>query len=524
VVRSRIVLAGVSPKLRGLQWQSEEALRIGRSPNHCDVVLEDPSVSPRHAEVVATPAGWVVRDQGSRHGTLLNGIRLQPGGQRLRQDDRIQCGNLTVQVAVIEQASRAAPEPPPEPAAEPVPEPDPAVVVPAEARIKLSGTYLTIQTSVQHSWEEALQAIALDQHQNPRQAQHLLTLLRTGYHLTHLGSLDELLQSILDDTVAVLDAQRGAIVLADGPTGGLQLRAVSRARRSLPSPQDYSKTLAERSFQQGQSFLCSDVRMDARLLTAGSIMHGGMSSVVCALLRSPRQRLGVLHLDRGPFQEPFSREDFFLADAIAASVSSAIESAQLVARQRDEFVGTITALARAVEVRDQYTADHTQRVTDYALMLAEALKLSATERYYIQIGTPLHDVGKIGIEDAILRKPGRLTPEEFEQMKLHTLKGAAILETIPALKPVIPIVRHHHERWDGSGYPDRLAREQIAQVARIVAVADAFDAMTSDRPYRPALPPDVAFAELLDKAGSHFDPVCVEAFLGLRARVEELLK
>jgi pSer/pThr/pTyr-binding forkhead associated (FHA) protein len=362
LARSRIVLAGVSPKLRGLQWQSEEALRIGRSPNHCDVVLEDPSVSPRHAEVVATHQGWVVRDQGSRHGTLVNGTRLEQGGQRVRQEDRIQCGNLTVQVARLEEARPAAPEPTAQA------EPAPPVAAPAEARIKASGTYLTIQTSVQHSWEEALQAVALEQHQHPRQGQHLLTLLRTGYHLTHLGSLDELLQSILDDTVAVLDAQRGAIVLADEATGQLQRRAVSRARRSLPSPQYYSKTLAAQSFQQGQSFLCSDVRMDARLLTAGSIMHGGMSSVICALLRSPRQRLGVLHLDRGPFQEPFSREDFFLADAIAASVSSAIESAQLVARQRDEFVGTITALARAVEVRDQYTADHTQRVTDYSLM------------------------------------------------------------------------------------------------------------------------------------------------------------
>jgi HD-GYP domain-containing protein (c-di-GMP phosphodiesterase class II) len=157
-------------------------------------------------------------------------------------------------------------------------------------------------------------------------------------------------------------------------------------------------------------------------------------------------------------------------------------------------------------------------------MLAEALKLSALDRYYIQIGTPLHDIGKIGIDDAILRKPDRLTKEEFEQMKLHTLKGAAILETIPALRPVIPIVRHHHERWDGRGYPDRLASNQIEQVARIVAVADAFDAMTSDRPYRPAMPPDAAFAELLKQAGTHFDPVCVQAFLSLRAQVEQRLK
>jgi HD-GYP domain-containing protein (c-di-GMP phosphodiesterase class II) len=514
VARSRIILAGVSSRLTGLQWQAEEAVRIGRSPHQADVVLDDRSVSLRHAEAVAGPTGWLLRDLGSKTGTSVNGAPVDDAPRRLRPQDLIQCGSAVLRVSHLED-----PEPPPA-------DPAPAAVVTAEpepARIKASGAFLTIQTSVQHSWEEALQAVTLEGHES-RQGQHLLTLLRTGYHLTHLGSLDQLLQSILEDTAAVLDAQRGAIVLADELTGRLDLRAVCKARRSLPTAQFYSQTLAARSFQQGESFLCADVSLDDRLLRAGSIMHGGMSSVICALLRSPRQRLGVLHLDRGPFQEPFSRADFFLADAIAASVSIAIESAQLVARQRDEFVGTITALARAVEVRDQYTADHTQRVTDYALMLAEELKLSAAERYHIQIGTPLHDVGKIGVADAILRKPGRLTDDEFEQMKLHTLKGAAILETIPALKPIIPIVRHHHERWDGSGYPDHLASDGIAPMARIVAVADAFDAMTSNRPYRAAMPADAAFAELVARAGTHFDPAVVQAFLRLRARVEEKLR
>jgi HD-GYP domain-containing protein (c-di-GMP phosphodiesterase class II) len=132
----------------------------------------------------------------------------------------------------------------------------------------------------------------------------------------------------------------------------------------------------------------------------------------------------------------------------------------------------------------------------------------------------LHDIGKIGIEDAVLRKPGALTPSEFEHMKTHTLKGAAILETIPALRSAIPIARNHHERWDGTGYPDGLAAEQIALVARIVSVADAFDAMTSHRPYRKALKAEQAFAELLGKAGAHFDPVCVQAFLARKAQVE----
>src|SRR5262249_50590873 len=156
---------------------------------------------------------------------------------------------------------------------------------------------------------------------------------------------------------------------------------------------------------------------------ANSVAHGAMTSIICALLRTPRQKLGVLHLDRGPLQPPFSREEFHLADAMAATVSVGIESAQLVEKQKQQVLQTVTALGRAVEIRDLYTANHTNRVTSYALLLAEELKLSDPERLLLQIGTPLHDIGKIGIEDAVLRKPSSLTASEFEHMKTHTLKG-----------------------------------------------------------------------------------------------------
>jgi HD-GYP domain-containing protein (c-di-GMP phosphodiesterase class II) len=255
---------------------------------------------------------------------------------------------------------------------------------------------------------------------------------------------------------------------------------------------------------------------------ANSIADGTMSSIICALLRSPRNRLGVLHLDRGPFQDPFTQDDLHLADALAASVSAGIESAQLLEKQRELFLQTVTALAQSIELRDQYTGGHTKRVTDYSMLLAEEIKLSPAERQHIQIGTPLHDIGKIGIDDAILRKAGRLTPEEFEAMKTHTLKGAAMLEAIPDLAPIIPIVRSHHERWDGTGYPDGLVGEQIPRLARVVAVADAFDAMTSERPYRQPLSFARAIAEIGDKAGVQFDPECARAFVRLRSRVEEL--
>jgi putative nucleotidyltransferase with HDIG domain len=286
----------------------------------------------------------------------------------------------------------------------------------------------------------------------------------------------------------------------------------------------YSKTLAERCFRRGESLLCQDASADESLQSARSVKQGDMSSVICALLRTPRQRLGILHLDRGPFEEPYTENELYLADAIAASVAVGIECAQLVEQQREQFVQTVTTLARAVELRDQHTGDHTKRVTNYALLLADTMKVPHAERSQLEIGTPLHDIGKIGIDDAILRKPGKLTPAEFDAMKTHTVKGAEIVESIGSLNSVVPIVRHHHERWDGAGYPDRLQREQIALTARIVAVADAFDAMTSHRPYRPAMPAQLAFLEILSKAGTHFDPACVQAILRIRPQIETMLK
>jgi putative nucleotidyltransferase with HDIG domain len=547
VSTSLIVLSGFSPKLNGLQWQSQTRLRIGKFAPDLDIVLDDPSVSRRHAEVFATGSDWLVRDLGSKNGTLVNGVRLSRP-QLLCPEDVIQVGNMALKVGMQPPAVGAprCPEPPNDhvpPAsvedtallpggsdgggsadAPVVAVAAPAVrTAPPDARIRTSGAVLRVQAIAQHSWEEALQIVALDPGQRPRQGKSLLSLLRTGYHLSHVGSLDELLQAILDDAIHALDAQRGAIVLVDEPTGKLKLRAAQMPGRNEGSARVYSNTLAERCFRCGESLLCSDVSLDADLSRAGSVRRGSMASIICTLLRSPRRRLGVLHIDRGPFQEAFTRNDFYLADAIAASVAVGIECTQSAERQRDQFIQTITALVRTVEVRDQYTGNHTQRVTDYALRLAEKLGVSPQERQHIEIGTPLHDIGKIGIDDAILRKPGRLTTEEFEIMKQHTLKGAAILESIPALGPIIPIVRNHHERWDGGGYPDGLAQEQIARVARIVAVADAFDAMTSHRPYRRALSAEAAFTELKQKAGSHFDPDCVAAFLSLRADIEPRL-
>jgi HD-GYP domain-containing protein (c-di-GMP phosphodiesterase class II) len=493
-VKQRIRLRGVNGEYEGKIWESEALLRAGRLGS-LEVVLDDSSVSRRHAEVRLNDQGWRVRDLGSTNGTFLNGVRLTTSDKQLRSRDIIQFGKVALLVELVEEGGQADPP-------------------------RVEGQML-VEAATSSSWEDALQGLAYDRNRCLRPGEQLLALLRAGHHLVHLESEEELLHSILNDAVGVLDAQRGAIVLADGPSNSLQLRALATSKGDAPGRFHFSQNLAQRSFQRGESILCCSVSDDPELATAQSIADGAMSSVLCVLLRTPRKPLGVLHLDRSYWQRPFTADDLHLADAMAANVSAGIECAHLLRKQRDLFLNTITILAQAVELRDTYTGGHTARVTNYSMLLGRHLDLSPPDLNLIRIGTPLHDIGKIGIDDAILRKPGRLSPEEFEIMQSHTVKGATILATVPDLSPVIPIVRSHHERWDGQGYPDKLAGEDISRLARIVAVADSFDAMTSDRPYRKGMSASVAFAEVQKQSGQQFDPDCAEAFLNIRDKVLE---
>jgi putative nucleotidyltransferase with HDIG domain len=494
-VQRHIRLRGINGEFEGLTWESGALLQAGRLST-LEIVLDDSSVSRRHAEIRATEHGWRLRDLKSTNGSFLNGNRLGSGEWPLRTHDIIRLGNITLVVDYLHEGHQLK------------------SYIPNETVVEATACL---------SWEDALNGLAFDQNRCPRPGEQLVALLRAGHHLGHLEKEDDLLHSILNDAVSALDAQRGAIVLAEGRDNSLRLKAVANGKDKIPGRPGFSQHLAQRSFARGESILCHKVDEDPELAMAQSIAEGTMSSVLCVVLRTPRKRLGVLHLDRSPLQKPFTRDDLMLADALAATVSAGIESAQLLKKQRDLFTNTITILAQAVELRDDYTGGHTTRVTNYALLLGKQLELPDEQMELIKIGTPLHDIGKIGIDDAILRKPGRLTAAEFKIMQSHTVKGADILRTIPDLAPVIPIVRSHHERWDGLGYPDGLAGEAIPPLARIVAVADAFDAMTSERPYRKTMPFELAFANVVKENGQQFDPNCVGAFIAMRDRlVQEL--
>ena len=181
---------------------------------------------------------------------------------------------------------------------------------------------------------------------------------------------------------------------------------------------------------------------------------------------------------------------------------------------------TMEALSLAIEAKDQKTHDHLCRVRVYAAGIAEAMKLDDNEREALMAAALLHDIGKLAVPESIINKPGRLTPEEFDRMKIHPVVGAQILERVSFPYPVVPIVRSHHEHWDGSGYPDGLKGEEIPVGARILAVIDCFDAMASDRPYRRALPISGAVAHVQKLAGIQFDPQVVRILSQLHEDLE----
>lgn len=215
----------------------------------------------------------------------------------------------------------------------------------------------------------------------------------------------------------------------------------------------------------------------------------------------------------------------FLA-ALSSDVAMAIQNAQLikdlqkqVEKNKSLFINTTLSLASTIEAKDRYTRGHTERVTKYALAIANELlgrgKTEVTKNFLenLYIASLLHDIGKIGVPESVLTKESGLTSEEFEQIKLHPVRGADILKSLPEFEECLKGVKYHHERYDGKGYPEGLKGEEIPLIAAIIAVADSYDAMTSDRTYRKALPKEAAIDEILKNAGVQFHPIISKVFV-----------
>ncbi len=227
--------------------------------------------------------------------------------------------------------------------------------------------------------------------------------------------------------------------------------------------------------------------------------------------------MGVIYVDSRSARRRFTQEDVDLMMAFSSQGAISIENAQLHRDLQENYLGLVMSLAEAVEVKDRYTRGHSDLVSRYAVAIAEKMGLTESEIEEIARGGMLHDVGKIGIDEAILNKEGKLTDEEWEVMKMHPAYGAQILEPIQFLGKASEIVHQHHERMNGSGYPLGLRGEDICLGARIIAVCDVYEGVTSYRPYRKPMQPERVIEVLREESGPKLDPDCVDAFLKIYA-------
>jgi response regulator RpfG family c-di-GMP phosphodiesterase len=237
------------------------------------------------------------------------------------------------------------------------------------------------------------------------------------------------------------------------------------------------------------------------------------TSLICAPLSNKRNMLGVIEVLNKRNGGVFDEQDEKAVASIATTAAMAIENTQIQQSLLDAYKSTINAMAAAIDAKDRFTQGHSERVMEYSLKAGEALSLSDDEAEVLRYAGVLHDVGKIAIDSSILSKPGPLTPGEWEIMFTHPTVGAKLLKEIPFLERAAELVLRHHEKFDGTGYPDRLRGEAIPLGARIIAAAEAFDTMTTDRPYRSALSIDAAVKELNNCAGKQFCPLAVKGLL-----------
>jgi putative nucleotidyltransferase with HDIG domain len=282
---------------------------------------------------------------------------------------------------------------------------------------------------------------------------------------------------------------------------------------------DFAGGLAARN-HDGHELIAYAERQLGRLTGVPARLAPGSERFGIPLI-SGGHRVATLEL---PETVSFDRERWErLRDAVLPQLATALESSELIQEVRKQHLATIAALSRSIEAKDGSTGEHTERVSALAVELARRLGYSGTDLDAIEVGALLHDIGKIGVPEAILHKPGPLDDEEWEVMKRHPLVSEHILSGVGVSPIVLQIARSSHERFDGTGYPDRLAGERIPLPARIVLVADAFDAITSDRPYRTGRPGPAALEEVRANAGTQFCPRVVEALEEIFAAQPQLL-
>jgi len=460
---------------------------VGRDPANA-LVLPHPSVSRDHAALEWTPdaAGegtWRITDHGSASGTRVNDVQLTAFQSRaLTPGDRVSIGPIDLQFQL------------------PAPAESMTIISRVEPRDRVS-----------HERIDALASAAL-------QANHLDAVLAIGAAI-HAAATDEAIADAAVDAIARISGfSEVAFVQQAQPDGTFSVVA-SRGPRAAHLRLSHSVLARARLGPVVVSDACE---------TAGeyhTLARLSVSRVVCIPVELGNRFFGLLYLaDGGAFStalEPVAA----LVRSVAAVTALALANlerlranAALEAEQRAMFDGTMHALIATIDAKDPYTRGHSARVADFAHLLATHAGLDAAEADQARLCGLVHDIGKIGVSEDVLRKPGKLTDEEFQQIAAHPVIGHDILRGIPRMSDVLSGVLHHHERFAGGGYPHGISGEKIPLLGRLISIADALDAMTTSRTYRGARPMATALEEITRCAGTHFDPELAKVIVSIDRR------
>ena len=335
------------------------------------------------------------------------------------------------------------------------------------------------------------------------------------YQLSHAAvsnaEVDELFNLALDAIDAEFTPEWTAVFMAEDDEGLVPVASRGEARDA-----------SEESFFAGRDQQSLEALGRAEPVVVAVPRHSGAGHEIAHTLLASRvsypicvrgRVIGLINVQYPPRPQPVNTGDLKTLEILSAQLGGAVENRRLLERLQGAYLDMVHALASALDARDRSTRDHTDRVCHLAEAIAREMSWPEERIPELWLGCILHDIGKIAVPDTILQKPGPLTDEEFDLMKSHTVRGVRMVESIPYLKPAIPYILYHHEQFDGSGYPHGLKGDNIPIQARLLAVVDTFDAITSDRPYRKGRSVAVALAEIQAHSGTQFDPEVVGAFM-----------
>jgi putative nucleotidyltransferase with HDIG domain len=358
-------------------------------------------------------------------------------------------------------------------------------------------------------------------HTSKRQLQ---ALVGVGHVINSSLGLEAVLDQVMDEVIALMRAERGLIMLCDG-RGEIPIKAARGMDHANLEGDSYSvsKTIVHRVAETGIPLLTTNAQEDPRFEQQKSVLEHNLRSILCVPLKLKNEIIGVIFVDSRVYSGLFEENDLEILSAFADQAAVAIDNARMFDKLQkanteltDAYDATLNGWALTLELRDKETEGHTQRVTALTETLARKMGINGRELEHIRRGSLLHDIGKMAIPDNILLKRGGLTLSERKFMELHPEFAKDMLERIDFLHSAIDIPYCHHEKWDGSGYPRNLRGEEIPFAARIFAIVDVWDALTSERPYRKPLDPQEVRKLIREQSGKHFDPRVVDAFLSLK--------